>query len=94
MRGAGWLFQLGELGLGLVDAGEVGVGVFPEREEVVIGGLRFDHIALQGVGAGEAEMGQLPLRRQWPDAAMVQTAWNSAAASLGLRSCRYATPRR
>jgi hypothetical protein len=33
----GWLLQLRILGFGLLQDGEVGVGVFPEREEVFVG---------------------------------------------------------
>ena len=42
--GAQGLFQLCELPLGLLQDGDVGVGVFPEREEILIGGA--------GLGAG------------------------------------------
>ena len=34
----------------------VSVGVFPKREEILIGGLGLGGIALHGVSAGEAEM--------------------------------------
>jgi len=36
--GARGLFQLCVLRLGLLEDGNVGVGVFPEREEILIGG--------------------------------------------------------
>ncbi len=39
--GAPGLFQLCVLRLGLLEDGDVGVGVFPEREEILIGGPGF-----------------------------------------------------
>jgi hypothetical protein len=38
------------------------VGVVPKRKEILIPGLGFIRIALHGVGAGEAEMGECPDR--------------------------------
>jgi hypothetical protein len=38
------------LRLGLLQDGDVGVGVFPEREEVLLGSLRLDYVALHDVG--------------------------------------------
>src|SRR5271156_2830611 len=52
------LLQLRVLRLGFFQDGDVGVGVFPEREEIVVGALRLPCVALQGVSAGEAEAGQ------------------------------------
>ena len=46
------------LRFGSDEDGNVGVGVFPEREEILIGRLGFGGVALHGVGAGEAEMCQ------------------------------------
>jgi hypothetical protein len=44
--GDGWLLQqLGLLRFGLPIDGNVGVGVFPEGEEILIGGLRLGPIA-------------------------------------------------
>ena len=43
---------------GLLEDGNVGVGVFPQREEILIRGSGFGGVALQGVGAGEAQAGQ------------------------------------
>src|ERR1022692_444280 len=50
------LLQLRVLCLGLLQDGYVGVGVFPEREEILICRLGFGGVALQGVGATELEM--------------------------------------
>src|SRR5215831_5657338 len=44
------------LGLGLLQDGDVGVGVFPEREEILVSRLRFGGVTLQGVGAAEFEV--------------------------------------
>src|SRR5882724_313487 len=46
------------LGFGLLQDGDVGVGVFPEREEVLVGGAGFGGVAGEGVGASEAQVGQ------------------------------------
>jgi hypothetical protein len=36
--------------------GNVRVGILPQREEILIGRLGFGSVALQDIGAGEAEM--------------------------------------
>ena len=36
--------------LGLLEDRDVGVGVFPEREEILVGSAGFGRVALQGVG--------------------------------------------
>ena len=48
--------QLRALRFGFLQDGDVGVGVFPQREEVVVRGAGFRSVALHGVSAGEAEM--------------------------------------
>jgi hypothetical protein len=45
--------QLGVFGLGLLEDGDVGVGVFPEPKEILVGGASFGRIALKRVGARE-----------------------------------------
>jgi hypothetical protein len=47
--GAQGLFQLRVLRLGFLQDGDVGVSVFPEGEEILIGGAGFGCVALQGV---------------------------------------------
>ena len=44
-------------GLGLLEDGDVGVGVFPECEEVLIRGFCFGGIALHGVSASQLQPG-------------------------------------
>ena len=48
------LLQLGVFGFCGDEDGNVGVGVFPEREEVLIGGARLGCIAGESVGAGQS----------------------------------------
>ena len=43
------LLQLGVFGLGGDEDGDGGVSVFPEREEILIGGAGFGGISLQGI---------------------------------------------
>jgi hypothetical protein len=43
--------QLRVFGLGLLQDGDIGVGVFPQREEVLIRGACLGAIALHGIGA-------------------------------------------
>ena len=60
--------QLGVLRLGLLQDGDVGVGVFPEREKILVGGERPDaggigirslrRSRLQGVGTSHSQMRQ------------------------------------
>ena len=52
------LLQLCVLGFGSDEDWNVRVGIFPEREEILIGRLGFGVVVLQGVGAGEAEMSE------------------------------------
>src|SRR5258708_30918303 len=52
------LLQLSVFGLGGDEDGDVGVGVFPESEEILIGGAGFGCITLEHVSAGEGEPGQ------------------------------------
>ena len=63
--------QLRVLRLGFLQDGDVGVGVFPERQEILIGGFRFSGIAREGIATGEAEMRKSTQRVVQHDAAMV-----------------------
>jgi hypothetical protein len=47
------LLQLRVLRLGFLQYGDVGVGVFPEGEEVLVGSFRFGGVAGEGVGTGQ-----------------------------------------
>src|SRR5712691_7432948 len=66
------LLQLCVLRLGLLQDGNVGIGVFPESEEVLVSGAALCSVAGEGVGAGEAEMGESAQREVQHDAAMVE----------------------
>src|SRR6202158_5620555 len=69
------LLQLRVLRFGFLQDGDVGVGVFPEGEEVLVCTLRFGRITCHRVGATELEMGERvgttrflldrPLRYAW-----------------------------
>jgi hypothetical protein len=48
------LLQLGVLGFRSDEDGNFGVGVFPEREEILIRASGFGGVTLQHGGAGEA----------------------------------------
>ena len=77
------LLQLRVLRFGLLQDGDVGVGVFPEREEILVGGERSDAggvgvrtlslrgSRLQGVGAGHSQMRQRSRPAVPNDAAVV-----------------------
>jgi hypothetical protein len=52
------LLQLRVLRFGLLQDGDVGIGVFSKCEEVLVGGPSLRTIALEGVGAGQTETGQ------------------------------------
>src|ERR1700740_1434372 len=49
--------QLRVLLFGFFQDGDVGVGVFPEGEEILVGGLGFGRVAGDGVCAGKLETG-------------------------------------
>src|SRR5208337_83571 len=57
------LLQLRVLCLGLLQDGNVRVGVFPEREEIFVGGFCFGRVALQGVSARQSEASQRAPRK-------------------------------
>src|SRR5437879_4025664 len=52
------LMQGSGFGFGLLEERDASVGVFPESEEVAVGGLGFGVVAREGVGAGETEAGE------------------------------------
>lgn len=52
------LLKFDVFGFGLLEDGEVGVGVFPEREEILVGGAGSGGFAGGGRSAGEAEAGE------------------------------------
>ena len=52
------LLQLRVLRFRSDEDGDVRVGVFPEREEILIGRLGLGGVALHGVGSADLEMGE------------------------------------
>lgn len=60
--------------------GDVGVGVFPEVEEILVGGLGFGGVAGEGVGAGGTEMRKRAQREFSTMPRWSRNFWNSAAA--------------
>jgi hypothetical protein len=65
------LLELGVFGFGLLEDGDVGVGILPEGEEVPIGGAGFRSVASQFKGTAQAETRQSTYRVIHDDAAMV-----------------------
>ena len=63
--------QLRVLRFGLSQDGDVGVGVFPEGEEVLVSGFCFGTIALHRVAASQAEMGKGTQREVHDDATVI-----------------------
>src|ERR1700683_389075 len=64
--------EFGEFGFGGLEDGDAGVGIFPEREEILIGGAGFGSVALLRIGASEAEMGESADEVVHDDAEMVE----------------------
>jgi hypothetical protein len=52
------LLQLCVFGLGCDQDGDAGVGIFPQREEILVRGAGFGRVALYDVSACEPETGQ------------------------------------
>jgi hypothetical protein len=54
------LLQLRVLGLGLLQDGDFGIGIFPKSEKILIGGLRLRGVAIDGICAAKLKMRQRP----------------------------------
>jgi hypothetical protein len=52
------LLQLRVLSFSLLQDGDVGVGVFPEREEILVRRLGLGRVALHNIGSADLEMGE------------------------------------
>ena len=57
--------QLGVFGLGFFKDRDVGVGVFPLGEEILIGGAGFGVVPLQDVGASQIQASERIERGRW-----------------------------
>ena len=66
------LLQLRVLGLGLLQDGDVGVSVFPQRQEILIRGAGLTVVALHRHGSADLKMGKCSNRRVEDDSAMVE----------------------
>src|ERR1700694_1100681 len=64
--------QLRVLRLGFLQDRDVGVGVFPEGEEVLIGGASLGGVSLQRVRTSQAEMGQYARREVHNNATVLE----------------------
>src|SRR5437667_303588 len=92
------LLQLRVLRLGFLQDGDVGVGVFPEREEVVVGGERSDAggvgirplrgSRLQGIGASYSQMCQRSGPAVPDDPAVVENLLKLGGSSTALSGCQ------
>ena len=65
------LLQVRALGLGLLQDGDIGIGVFPEREEILICSLGFDGVSGDGICAGELQVGERAEQEVNHDSGMV-----------------------
>src|SRR5208283_2601873 len=52
------LLQLRVFGLGLFQDGDVGVGIFPKREELLVRSFGFDHVSGKSVGSSQSQVCQ------------------------------------
>ena len=81
------LLQLRVLCLGFFEDGDIGVGVFPEGEEILVGSFRFGGVTGEGIRAGELEMGERTEQEILHDSGMIEEL-------LKFRSCRRTIPLR
>src|SRR5262252_8555478 len=90
------LSQLRVLRLGLLQDGNVGVRVFPEREEILIGGLRLRGVAIDGIRAAKLKMRQCPKHIVCYDSAVIDDVlefgcglWSIPCLQIGFSSHVY-----
>src|SRR5438876_833262 len=62
----------GSCTFGFLQDRDVGVGVFPEGQEILIRAFCFGHVAVDRVGSAKLEMGERTKREVHHDAAMVE----------------------
>ena len=97
------LLQLRVLRFGLLQDGDVGVGIFPEREEIFVGGECADaggigicalrRLGLQGVGTSYSQMRQRSRPAVPDDAAVVENLLKLGGGSTPCPAAKYASPR-
>ena len=79
--------------LGFPEDGNVGVGVFPKRKEILIGCACLGVFAFERVSSAEAEMRSEPIASLTTMPLLSSIFWNSAAAALPSCAARYACAR-
>ena len=55
-----------QFALCLFQHGDIGISIFPQCEEIVVGGLRCAHITRYGMGSGELMDRVIPKGKQLP----------------------------
>ena len=66
------LLQLRGFSFGVLQDGNVGIGIFPEREEILVRSVRLGRVTLHGISASDLEMRQGPNRGIQNNSAMVE----------------------
>ena len=77
-----WLLEFGGFGFGLLQREESGVGVFPEGEEIFVGG--------EGADAGGVAIGGRDFGRSIPTQANTGLEWATRPARIGVTSPAFA----
>ena len=80
-------------GPGLRENGNIGIGVFPEREEVLIRRFCLNRVALHSVSAGDAEMGERSNGLVLNNASPLQDLFELGGSVAAALAARYACPR-
>src|ERR1700676_4765609 len=86
------LLQLRVLRLGLLQDGDVGVGVFPEREEILISGTSLGGVTGHGVGASQLEMGDGASHHVHDDTSMIQHLLKLGSGRATVARCQKSLP--
>src|SRR6516165_6601546 len=87
------LLQLCVFRLGLLQDGDVGVGVFPECKEVLIRGTGLRGVALQHISANEAKMGKRTDGLVQDEAAMIENLLELGGSLATLMRSQIGSPR-
>ena len=74
--------------LGLLQDRNVGVGVFPEDQGILIRAFCLGHVAVDRVGSAKVEMGECAQSEVHHDAAMLEKLLELGTAALPLRADR------
>jgi len=88
-----WLLQLRVFRLRFFQDGDVGVGVFPEGEKVLVGGFGFRSVPRESVSTRKAEVSKCAERKIDATPGWSRNFWNSAPAAGPLCTASWASPR-